>query len=125
MPQTIEPRSAANLLKDELVRSALIDGKTLVLVEVPRAERKVKPVYVSSNPFNGNTYRRRNESDQRLSDEEVRPDACRTVEDSRDVRILRGYGIDDLCLESFRAYRQAFANREPDHRGIRLEISNF
>lgn len=41
------------------------------------------------------------------------------VEDSRDDRILRGFGLADLDMGSFRAYRQVFANREPGHPGTK------
>ena len=47
------------------------------------------------------------------------------VEDSRDDRILRGYGFEDLCMETFRAYRQVFANREPVHPWNTLDDLEF
>ena len=37
------------------------------------------------------------------------------VEDSRDDRLLSGYGFDDLYPETLRAYRQVFATRDPGH----------
>lgn len=37
------------------------------------------------------------------------------LEDSRDDRVLRGYDMDDLDQPMFRAYRQVFANRDPNH----------
>ena len=37
------------------------------------------------------------------------------VEDSRDDRIVHGSGFGDLDIDTFRAYRQVFANREPNH----------
>ncbi|WP_319576616.1 hypothetical protein [uncultured Desulfobacter sp.] len=37
------------------------------------------------------------------------------VEDSRDNRILKGFDMADLDMETFRVYRQIFSNREPGH----------
>lgn len=104
-----------NLLTDANVREVSLGGKIVLVVEVPRATRKQRPVYLSTNPLAGHTYRRLNESDCALPDEEVKRMLAEQVEDSRDDRILLGYGFADLSLETFRAYRQVFANREPGH----------
>ena len=69
------------------------------------ASRTDRPVYLTTNPFAGHTFRRLNDGDRPLADEEVKRMFAEQVEDSRDDRILRGYGLDDLCMETFRAYR--------------------
>ena len=104
-----------NLLTDEHVREWFIDGKTLLVVEIPRARRQQRPVYLTTNPLSGNTYRRLNEGDRPLADEDVKRMLAEQVEESRDDRILRNFGFDDLDMGSFRAYRQVFANRDPGH----------
>lgn len=106
---------SVNLLTDSHVQELRIDGKTILAIEVPRASRKQRPVHLTQNPLAGNTYRRLNEGDRPLPDEEVKRLLAEQVEDSRDDRILRGYGIGDLSAETLRAYRQVFANRDPGH----------
>jgi predicted HTH transcriptional regulator len=106
---------SANLLTDAAVQEVTIESRTVLLIDVPRAARKQRPVYLTTNPFGDHTYRRLNEGDCSLPDEEVKRMLAEQVEDSRDDRILRGYGFDDLNAETFRAYRQVFANREPNH----------
>lgn len=106
---------SANLLTDASVRELVLDGKTILIIDIPRATRKQRPVYLTTNPFACHTYRRLNDGDRPLPDDEVKRMLAEQVEDSRDDRILRGYGFDDLNLETFRAYRQVFANREPGH----------
>lgn len=106
---------SANLLSDASVRELVLDGRTILAIEIPRATRKQRPVHLTSNPLGGHTYRRLNDGDRSLPDEEVKRMLAEQVEDSRDDRILRGYGFDDLSLETFRAYRQVFANRDPNH----------
>lgn len=106
---------SVNLLTDAQVREWGVDGKTLLVVEIPRARRQQRPVYLTTNPLGGNTYRRLNEGDRPLADEDVKRMLAEQVEDSRDDRILRNFGFDDLDMGSFRAYRQVFANRDPGH----------
>lgn len=106
---------SVNLLTDNHVREWVLEGKTLLVVEIPRARRQQRPVYLTTNPLSGNTYRRLNEGDRPLPDEDVKRMLAEQVEDSRDDRILRNFGFDDLDMGSFRAYRQVFANRDPGH----------
>lgn len=106
---------SANLLNDASVREIVIEGKTILSIDIPRATRKQRPVYLTTNPFANHTYRRLNEGDRPLPDEEVKRMLSEQVEDSRDDRILHGYNLNDLDFETLRAYRQVFANREPGH----------
>lgn len=115
---------STNLLGDDAVRELVIDSRTMLAIEIPRASRRQRPVYLKGNPF-GNTYRRLHDGDRPLPDEDVKRMLAEQVEDSRDGRILRGYGFDDLCLETFRAYRQVFANRDPGHPWNALEDLEF
>lgn len=114
-----------NLLRDEDVRACPVEGKTLLVVEIPRARRQQRPVYLTANPLGGNTYRRLNEGDRPLPDEDVKRMLAEQVEDSRDDRILPGYGLDDLYPESLRAYRQLFVNRDPSHPWNALADQDF
>ncbi len=106
---------SVNLLTDAEVREVVLEGRTILVIEVPRAKRKQRPVYLTTNPLAGHTYRRMNEGDHALPDEEVKRMLAEQVEDSRDDRILRGYDLDDLDMGTFLAYRQVFANRDPAH----------
>ena len=55
---------SANVLFNKSVYPVEVDGKQLVVVEVLRAERTVRPVYVGSDVFKG-SYRRNCEVDCR------------------------------------------------------------
>jgi predicted HTH transcriptional regulator len=106
---------SANLLTDAAVREVKMEGKTILPIEIPRAPRKQRPVFLTANPLAGHTYRRLNDGDRPLPDEEVKRMLAEQVEDSRDDRILKGYDVDDLNTETFRTYRQVFTNRDPGH----------
>ncbi len=106
---------SVNLLGDAQVREITLEGRTVMVVKIPRATRKQRPVHLTTNPFAGHTYRRLNDGDRPLPDDEVKRMLAEQVEDSRDDRILRGYDMEDIDFGTFRAYRQIFANREPGH----------
>ena len=113
------------LLTDENVQEWILDGKAILAIKIPRATREQKPVHLTTNPLNGHTYRRLNEGDVRVSDYDVKRMLAEQVNDTRDAGILKGYDFDDLCVTSFRAYRQVFANREPDHPWNTLDDREF
>ena len=46
-----------NLLKHKDVAVEEVDGKEIVVIRVPRATRKQKPVYIGGNPMCGSYYR--------------------------------------------------------------------
>jgi ATP-dependent DNA helicase RecG len=106
---------SGNLLTDDAVREVMLEGRTLLLIEIPRAPRKQRPIFLTTNPLAGHTYRRLNDGDRPLTDEEVKRMLAEQVEDSRDDRILRGFDFDDLDSGTFRTYRQVFTNRDPAH----------
>lgn len=116
---------SVNLLADSAVREVVIEGDTILLIEIPRATRKQRPVFLTTNPLAGNTYRRLNDGDRALPDDEVKRMLAEQVEDSRDDRLLKGYDFDDLDIGTFRAYRQVFTNRDPGHIWNNLEDREF
>ena len=105
---------SGNILREHGVKVLVIDGKNVIQINVPQATRKQKPVYIKGNPLIG-TYKRLNSTDLLQNEEVVRRMMAEQIEESRDSEIMKGYGIDDLALESFNAYRQLYINRQPDH----------
>jgi len=61
---------SVNLLTDEDVCWMEIEGKDVIVVEVPPAPRDKRPVYVGGDPFSG-AYHRSGDGDYRLSREAV------------------------------------------------------
>lgn len=67
-----DPRVVSrNLLTAKSVAVEEVDGKEIVVIRVPRATRKQKPVYVGRNPLLG-TYYRSGDGDFRCTEEEVK-----------------------------------------------------
>lgn len=62
---------SVNLLTNESAQTLEIEGHRIIAVEVPRATRRQRPVYLNGNPLGGHCYRRLHEGDHHIPDEEV------------------------------------------------------
>jgi ATP-dependent DNA helicase RecG len=103
-----------NLLTEGDVRTLAQEGRQYVVVQVPRASRRDRPVYVGTNPLAG-TYRRAEEGDYRCSEDEVRRMLADQSDAPADAQIIEHFGIRDFDAETVKQYRNRFASRDPDH----------
>lgn len=104
-----------NICTDLDVKTIAFKEKTLLACRIPVAKRTDKPIFLNGNPI-GNTYKRNHEGDYKCTNDEVR----RMLADSdsnlhQDNRILNGFTIDDIDLDSLRRYRQLFSAEKPGH----------
>jgi ATP-dependent DNA helicase RecG len=95
------------------------DGERVVVVRVPPAPRRSRPIYIQGNPYNG-TYVRREEGDYPAT----RPEVDRMMREASDLAadevVLDGYTEDDLDRSTFASYRRRFqtANPESPHNAL-------
>ncbi len=115
---------SANLLTNSNVRVESVDGKSVLIIEVPRASRRQRPVFVGQNPLDG-TFRRFNEGDYKCSPEEVGRMLADQSEQTADSRILPKFTVDDLDAESVRQYRNRFSARNPNHPWLNEDVAGF
>ncbi|MEN9657865.1 MAG: hypothetical protein RL571_1330 [Pseudomonadota bacterium] len=115
---------SSNLLSDAHVYEACIDNKVILVVNIPAATRKQKPVYLNGQPL-GNTYRRLHEGDRHCDDETVKRMLAEQTEDERDARILPSFGMADIDLDSLRIYRQMLRDEKPAHPFLEQDDFNF
>jgi len=108
----------------DVERLPLENGNNVLIIHVPRAERKQRPVFIGKTAYDG-TYKRNRSGDYRCDKEEVEKILAEKVHDARDSIFLRGFGIEDLSLETLTAYRQRLANLKPDHPYNDLEVTDF
>lgn len=107
-------RVSVNILSPEDVAVHTIDGKAVMVIHVPRADRKQRPVYIGESPFSG-AYRRDGEGDYHCSPEEVRA-MLRDREDTpADLAVLEGRPPEDLSPETIRQFRMKMVMRRPHH----------
>ena len=103
-------RVSADLLGPEDVAVETVEGKRIVVITVPRAERQDRPVFIDGDPLRG-SYRRRGDGDYRCTPEEVRTMQRDARRRSWDTRPLGKLGFRALDARSLASYRQALCLR--------------
>jgi predicted HTH transcriptional regulator len=117
-------RVSANLLTNAMVEVIEVQNKQVIRVQVPRAKRTQRPIYIGQNPLTG-TYRRNYEGDYLCDEETVRRMLAEQVEDVRDARLLEGYSFEDIDLNTLNVYRNQFKATKPDHPWLELDDHEF
>lgn len=104
---------SVNLLDDRSVQVVESGGNRIVVIEVPRADRHHRPVYVGPDPFSG-TYRRSGEGDYRCTREEVLSMLRDQADVSLDSRLLTKLTEEALDMDTIRRFRTAIGSEEPE-----------
>jgi ATP-dependent DNA helicase RecG len=115
---------SANLSGNDGVFSRSLDGRQVVCIDVPRATRAQRPVYVGSNPMTG-TFRRDGEGDYHCSEDEVRRMLADQSDEPADSRIVAHFTADDLHSDTLKQYRNRFASRDPAHPWLSEDTLGF
>ena len=113
-----------NLLTDDSVRELTVERARILVISVPRASRRERPIFIGPNPFGG-THRRNFEGDYRCTDDEVRRMFADQADESGDTRVLEHFGLADADPDTLRQYRQRFATTAPEHPWIPLGDVEF
>ena len=92
----------------------------MVIVQVPRATRTQRPIFINGNPLAG-TFKRNFEGDYRCTDIEVRQMLRDASDEPQDAGIFEGFGLADLDAATLKAFRNRFGSREPDHPFLALD----
>lgn len=98
---------SSNILTDSMAFPASIDGKDVIVIKVPRAERTSRPVYVGTDQRTG-TYRRNFEGDYHCSLEEVSLMIRDSALVTDDNRLLTDFDASVFCPDTVAAYRNIF-----------------
>jgi hypothetical protein len=115
---------SVNLLSDIDAQEVVLDGQAVLILSIPQAGRKDKPVFLKGQPL-GNTYRRLNDGDRMCDDTTVKRMLAEQVQDSRDTYICNRYGWNDIDLESLHAYRNQFASYKSGHPWVGADDTKF
>lgn len=103
-----------NILIDEQVTTQIVDGKSVICIDVPQATYQQRPVYLNENVLKG-TYKRNYEGDYHCTEEEIKAMLRDAGDAGNDGSLLDGYTMDDIDLEALQAYRMEFDIRNPGH----------
>lgn len=103
-----------NILLDRMVYEHEVEGKQIVIVEVPRADRTIRPVYIGNNPLGG-TFRRNGEGDYRCTKEQVSAMLRDSSEITQDRRVIQEMDNSVFCPQTVKDYRDRFRNFHSTH----------
>jgi len=113
-----------NILNESDLQVLNCDDKSLILLNIPRALRTLKPIYTGQNPLTG-TYLRYHEADIKAKDEIVRHMLADAINESNDTSILKGFNLEDIDTESLKSYRNIYKSTKLNHPWIELDDKEF
>ena len=113
-----------NILTDYMVQPRQIDGKTIITIDVPRAEREMRPIYVGTDPIKG-TYRRNNEGDFHCTREQVSAMYRDASPVSIDTRVLTNMDSSVFCQDTINDYRIIFNAQHTNHTWSKMDDELF
>ena len=113
-----------NIVTNSMVYVVQIDGKSILVVEVPRAERTIRPVYKGQDPRNG-TFRRWNEGDHLCSVEEVGSILRDASFSALDATPIKDMDMSVFCDDTINGYRNVFKSTNPNHQWNKIENEMF
>ena len=116
-------KTSVNLLSSKDVFVQEVDGNRIVVINVPRAERAYRPVYVDGNPLS--TYRRNGEGDYKCTKEEYQAMVRDASVKTQDMLVLNEMDMSVFNKESVRSYRQRMRLSRPGHVWEALEDEDF
>ena len=116
-------KTSVNILSSKDVFVHEVDGNHIVVINVPRAERSYRPVYVDGNPLS--TYRRNGEGDYKCTKEEYQAMVRDASVKTQDMLVLNEMDMSVFNKESVRSYRQRMRLSRPGHVWEALEDEDF
>lgn len=105
---------SSNILTDSMAVPDKLEGKDVIVIRVPRAERTSRPVYVGSDPRTG-TYRRNFEGDYHCSIDEVSLMIRDSALVTDDNKLLTDLDVSVFCPDTVKSYRNIFKLIRPNH----------
>ncbi len=113
-----------NILSEQDVSIEEIDGNRIIVIDIPRAQRYSRPVYVDGDPFTG-TYRRSGEGDYRCTREEVLAMMRDAAVQTQDMAVLNDSSLADLDYDTVHRYRMRMKERRPGQAWETLDDTAF
>lgn len=94
-----------------LIEVDIVDGKNVLIVEVPELDTKFKPLYFKETGLPKGAWRRSGSTDQRCTEEDL-PILFHETDDF-DIALAKGTDIDDIDENALRAYRRLRSEINP------------
>ena len=107
-------KTSLNILSDDDVYAIEVNKKTIVIISIPAADYRQRPIYINGNPLKG-TYKRNYEGDYHCPKEEVTEMIRDSNDAGNDGSLLEGYTFEYIDEDSVRSYRTEFEIKNPEH----------
>jgi len=112
-----------NILSSKDVYPLEVNGDHIVVINVPRADRSYRPVYIDGNPLN--TYRRNGEGDYKCTHEEYMAMVRDASVKTQDMLVLSEMELSVFNQDSVRGFRQRMKFSRPGHVWEQLDDETF
>ncbi len=103
-----------NILTNRMVEVQKVEDKDVVVIRIPRADRRQRPVFIGTDPMKG-TYHRGGEGDYLCSTDQVAAMYRDASDLSLDLRVMQTMNLSVLDMDSVRRYRNRFLQFHPNH----------
>ncbi len=113
-----------NILQKNQVRILLFEGKQIVAIFVPRADKRKRPIYIGEDAYSG-TYRRDGEGDYHCSRQEVDAMFEEAAQEEEDTQLLTGLGMSALDKATIHRYRRYMEQVRQGHIWQELDMEHF
>ncbi|WP_294705418.1 RNA-binding domain-containing protein [uncultured Fusobacterium sp.] len=112
-----------NIIDDRNVKIEEIESKKIIIIEIPKANYKDKPVYLRGQL--NLAYKRNHEGDYKCTEDEIKQMIRDSSDDPLDNQVVSKFSMNDLDKETINLYRKNFINLKPDHIFNKLELEEF
>jgi len=99
-----QTKVSVNLLTEKNVKSFTVDNDLIIVINVPKARRDERPVYINNDMFKG-TYKRNGEGDYHCSPAEVKAMLRDAAEETMDTKVLEEMNLSVIDTETLHSYR--------------------
>ena len=118
-----QSKVSVNILSDKHVTILEFDGKEVIVIDVPRAQRYDKPIYLDGNMFAA--YKRNGDGDYRCTKEAIQAMLRDASSKTQDMLILGNMDLAVFDKESIKRYRRRMQGIRPGHVWESLEDEDF
>ena len=118
-----QSKISINVLNDKDVIIQEFDGKKIIIINVPRAQRYDKPIYLDGNLFS--SYKRNGEGDYRCTKEVIQAMLRDASPKTQDMLVLGNMNLDVFDKDTIKRYRIRMQGIRPGHVWEALEDVDF
>lgn len=103
-----------NILIEEDVDTVEYEGHSLLVINIPQADYRQRPIYINGNMING-SFKRNYEGDYHCTEDDVKAMIRDANDSGNDSVLMENYTMDDIDANTLAAYRNRFRTANMDH----------